>query len=338
MHHMRHMRHMRAAVITGAGGPEVLEVRDVPVPVPGEQEVLVRVHASALNRADLLQRRGRYPAPNESPRTIPGLEFAGHVEAVGPGVARWRTGDRVFGIVGGGAQAEFLVTHEAAVAAVPERLGWEAAAAIPEAFITAYDALVTQAGLRGGESVLIHAVGSGVGLAAAQVAREWNATAYGTSRTAAKLDRARAFGVADGLVVGATLDALAPFVARVTGGRGIDVILDLVGGAYVGAGIELLALMGRLMVVGTVAGPEATIDLRRVLGRRLTVRGTVLRARPLAEKIEVTSAFERDVVPRIEAGRLVAVIDRVYPLQEIAEAHRYLESNETFGKIVIGVG
>lgn len=329
---------MRAAVITRAGGPEVLEVRDVPVPVPGEREVRVRVRASALNRADLLQRQGRYPAPNDSPREIPGLEFAGEIETAGPGVTRWHPGDRVCGIVGGGAQAEFLVTHEGAIAPVPERLSWTAAAAIPEAFITAHDALVTQAGLRAGETVLIHAVGSGVGLAAAQVAREWGGTVYGTSRTAEKLARARGFGVDDGIVVTSGLDGLATFISRVTSGRGIDVILDLVGGAYVGAGIELLGLKGRLMVVGTVAGSQATIDLRRVLGRRLTLRGTVLRARPIAEKIEVTEAFRRDVLPLVEAGRLAAVIDRVFALDEIAHAHRHLESNETFGKVVIEIG
>lgn len=328
---------MRAAVIKGAGGPEVLEVREVPVPIPGDHEVLVRVRASALNRADLLQRQGRYPAPNDSPREIPGLEFAGEIETTGASVTRWRPGDRVFGIVGGGAQAEFLVTHEAAIARVPERLQWSAAAAIPEAFITAYDALVTQAGLRRGESVLIHAVGSGVGLAGVQIAREWGATVYGTSRTAEKLERARGFGVDDGVVVGPGLDGLAPFVGRVTGGRGIDVILDLVGGSYVSAGIELLALKGRLMVVGTMAGAQATIDLRRVLGRRITLRGTVLRARSLAEKIDVTEAFGRDVVPLFETGQLAAVIDGVFQLDAIADAHRHLESNDTFGKVVIEI-
>ncbi|HSA54883.1 MAG TPA: NAD(P)H-quinone oxidoreductase [Gemmatimonadaceae bacterium] len=329
---------MRAAVITQPGGPEVLAVRDVPRPEPGPHEVAVRVRASALNRADLLQRQGRYPAPNDSPRDIPGLEFAGEVATTGPAVTRWRRGDRVCGIIGGGAQAEFLVAHEGALARVPERLGWPEAAAIPEAFITAYDAMITQAALTTGESVLIHAVGSGVGLAAVQVARAWGATPYGTSRTADKLERARAFGLADGCVVGTGLDGLTAFVGGVTGGRGVDVILDLVGGTYVSVGIECLALKGRLMIVGTMAGTQATIDVRRVLGRRLTLRGTVLRARPLAEKIAVTEAFARDVLPLFDAGRLAPVIDRVFPLESIGEAHRHLESNETFGKVVIEIG
>jgi putative PIG3 family NAD(P)H quinone oxidoreductase len=329
---------MRAVVITRPGGPEVLEVRDVPVPAAGEHDVRVRVHASALNRADLLQRLGRYPAPNDVPRDIPGLEFAGEVESAGPGVTRWRAGDRICGIIGGGAQAEYVVAHEAAVAAVPARLNWAEAASIPEAFITAHDTLVTQAGLQPGESLLIHAVGSGVGLAAAQIARARGATVFGTTRTVDKLERARAFGVDDGVVPGPGLEGLAAFAAKVTGGRGVDVILDLVGGAYVTAGIELLALKGRLMVVGTVAGTQAMIDLRRVLGRRLTIRGTVLRARPLPEKIEVTEAFARDVLPMVEDGRLRPVIDRVFPVDEIAAAHRHLESNATFGKVVLEFG
>jgi putative PIG3 family NAD(P)H quinone oxidoreductase len=329
---------MRAAVIPRPGGPEVLEIRDLPAPAAGEREVRVRVRASALNRADLLQRQGRYPAPNDSPRDIPGLEFAGEIESTGPGVTRWRPGDRVLGIIGGGAQAELVVTHEAAVAEVPEGLGWTEAAAIPEAFITAHDALITQAHLEDGETVLIHAVGSGVGLAAAQVAKARGATVYGTSRTADKLERARAFGLDDGVVPGPALEGLATFASRVTGGRGVDVILDLVGGAYVTADIELLAMKGRLMIVGTVAGPQATLDLRRVLGRRLTLRGTVLRARPLPEKVEVTEAFARQVLPLVAEGRLRPVVDRVFPLERIADAHRHLASNETFGKVVIDLG
>src|SRR4051812_27405264 len=178
---------MRAVVITRPGDPDVLELREVPAPVPGNREVLVRVRASALNRADLLQRQGKYPAPAGSPADIPGMEFAGEVVTLGPGATRWPVGARVFGIVGGGSYAELLTAHEDTLATIPPSLDWTNAAAVPEAFITAHDALVTQGGLRGGESVLVHAVASGVGLAAVQIGRAWNARVFGTTRTASKL-------------------------------------------------------------------------------------------------------------------------------------------------------
>ncbi len=312
-----------------------MEVRDVAAPVPAAHQVLVRVRASALNRADLLQRLGRYPAPNDSPPDIPGIEFAGEVAATGAAAQRWSAGDRVFAITGGGAQAEFAVAHEDTLMRVPDALDWPAAAAVPEAFITAYDALVTQATLRAGETVLVHAAGSGVGLASLQVARAWDAIPYGTSRTAAKLERASAYGMEDGVVPGEALQALAPAVARWTDNRGVDVIMDLVGGPYMQAGLELLAPRGRMMLVGTMAGSQSSIDLRRMLGRRLTVRGTVLRARSLDEKIAVAHAFERDVVPLLAAGTMRPTVDSIFALAQIADAHRRMESNETFGKVVV---
>jgi NADPH2:quinone reductase len=329
---------MRAVVITKPGGPEVLEVRDVRRPNPGVGEVLVRVRATALNRADLMQREGRYPAPPGAPPDIPGLEFAGEVAALGPGAREWREGDRVFGIVGGGSYAEYLVTHERTLAPVPPSLGWDEAAAVPEAFITAHDALVAQAAVRASEAVLIHAVGSGVGLAASQLARAFGAVPYGTSRTDDKIERARAFGLEDGIALPRDTAALADAVRRWTGGRGVDVILELVGGSYVGAGVEVLAPLGRLILIGTVAGIQTALDLRRVLTRRLTIRGTVLRARPLEEKILATRAFAAEVVPLLARGVVRPVIDARFDLAQIAAAHRHLESNATFGKVVVQIG
>lgn len=329
---------MRAAVITRPGGPEVLEVHERPTPVPADNEVLVRVRASALNRADLLQRQGLYPAPPGAPPDIPGMEFVGEVAALGAGVTGWREGDRVFGIVGGGGNAEYVVTDAATLARVPSGLSWTDAAAIPEAFITAYDALVTQAGVRAGETVLIHAVGSGVGLAAVQLARAWNATPYGTARTPSKIERAREFGLADGVVVGDDVAVIVPAAERWTSGKGIDVTLDLVAGAYVAAGIQAAAKRGRIMLIGTVAGRSATIPVGMVLGKRLTLLGTVLRARTLEEKREVTAAFARDVLPLFDSGRLTPTVDRVFTLDDIAAAHARLASNETFGNVVLDVG
>ena len=328
---------MRAVVITGAGGPEVLAVQDVPRPVPQDAQVLVRVRAAALNRADLLQRQGRYPAPPGVPPDIPGLEFAGEVAETGPNASAWRAGERVMGIVAGGAQAEFLLTHERCLAEIPAALDFAAAAGIPEAFITAHDALWVQARLRPSETVLIHAVGSGVGLAAMQLTRALGAIPYGTSRTADKIERAREFGLADGAVLSSP-DQLPDAVARFTSGRGVDVILDLVGGAYVASGLRSLAMHGRYLCVGTVAGGRAEIELKHVLGRRLEIRGTVLRARPLEEKIAVTQAFAKEVLPLFASGKLRSVVDRVFPLAEVAAAHRHLESNETFGKVVLQIG
>jgi NADPH2:quinone reductase len=328
---------MKAVVIARPGGPEVLELREVERPTPGVGEVLVRVRATALNRADLMQREGRYPAPPGAPPDIPGLEFAGEVAALGPGAREWREGDRVFGIVGGGAYAEYLTTHERALAPVPESLGWDEAAAVPEAFITARDALVSQAAVRASEKVLIHAIGSGVGLAAVQLARAFGALPYGTSRTEDKIVRAREFGLEDGVVLARDPGPLAEAVSRWTDGRGVDLVLELVGGPYVAADVEALAPRGRLVLIGTVAGAHSSLDLRRVLTRRLTIRGTVLRARPLEEKILATRAFASEVVPLIARGAVRAVVDSTFELERAADAHRHLESNATFGKVVVRV-
>lgn len=327
---------MRAAVNTGSGGPDVLAIQTRPVPAPAKDEILVRVVSSALNRADLLQRAGRYPAPPGWPADIPGLEFAGVVAACGPAAQRWKAGDRVFGLVGGGAHAEYLVTHERAVARIPDAVAWEQAGATPEAFITAHDALVSQAQLRPSETVLIHAVGSGVALAAVQLVRALGATPYGTARSAAKIDAARAMGLADGIVA-CTPSSISPAVMEWTNGRGVDVVLDLVGGDYVAASVASLAPRGRLMLVGSLAGRSASLDLGAMLYKRLTVRGTSLRARPLEERIAATQAFEREVVPWLANGMLATRIDATFTLDDIAAAHLRLETNETVGKIALTI-
>ena len=325
---------MLAAVITRPGGPEVLELQQRPIPEPGAEEVLVRVRASALNRADLLQREGRYPAPPGLPPDIPGLEFAGEVAALGRSVASHAVGDRVFGLVGGGAHAEYLVTHERAIAPVPATLDWREAGAVPEAFITAHDALV-QAALRPGDRVLVHAAASGVGLAAIQLARAFGAIPFGTTRTPEKLGPARELGLEDGVALTDGLEPLDAAVRRWTDGRGMDVVLDLVGGPYVAAGVAALALRGRLVLIGSMAGRRAELDVGAVMSRRLTVRGTVLRSRPIEEKILATAAFAREVVPWLASGVVRATVDSVYLLDQVAEAHRRLAGNATVGKVVL---
>jgi NADPH2:quinone reductase len=328
---------MRAVVITRPGGPEVLAVQERPTPIPRAGEILVRVHASAVNRADLLQRQGLYPAPPGAPTDIPGLEYAGEVAAVSPGVTRWKEGDRVFGITGGGAYAEFVTVDAETTARVPDRLDWTNAAAVPEAFITAHDALVVQARVQRGETVLVHAVGSGVGLAGVQVAVAWEATPFGTARTAEKVEKAKGFGLVDGIVIEKDVDALLPACERWTSGKGIDVTLDLVGGEYLGASIRASAARARIMLIGTVAGRASTIPTGMVLGKRLTLRGTVLRSRPLEEKRAANGAFAAEVVPLFESGALTPTIDSVFDLDQAGAAHERVASNATFGKVVLRV-
>jgi len=329
------MNTMQAVWISGFGGPEVLEIREVGKPIINDEQVLVHVRASSLNRADLLQRQGKYPPPAGFPPEIPGMEFAGEVAEVGASVRLWKPGQRVFGLIGGGAHAEYLVTYERLLAEIPPNLGYEQAAAVPEVFITAHDALWTQAHLRPGETVLIHAVGSGVGLAALQLCRAIKAVPFGTSRTAEKLAQAKSIGLEAGLAVRNNLEELQSAAHRWTAGNGINVVLDLVGGPYVKASQKLMANKGRMVLVGTVAGGNYELEARYMLSRRLKVWGTVLRARALEEKIEVTQKFAAEVVPLLASGVLRPNIDSVFKLADIGKAHTRLESNESFGKVVI---
>jgi putative PIG3 family NAD(P)H quinone oxidoreductase len=326
---------MRAIVIREPGGPEVLELREVPTPEPSRGEVRVRVRATAVNRADILQRLGLYPAPPGSPTDVPGLEIAGEVDAVGDGVSELSCGDRVFGIVGGGGYAEHAVVHARALARIPPGMAFVDAAAVPEAFITAWDAMVEQGRLSAGGTVLIHAVGSGVGTAAVQIARAIGARSLGTARSAEKLARAREIGLGEAIT--AERGAFAEEVLKRTGGRGIDVVVELVGGAYVAQDLQCLAPQGRIVVVGTMAGTRIELDLATLMHKRAELRGTVLRARPLEEKILAARMLERHLVPLFEHGTLRPVIDSVLPLARAGDAHRALQGNETFGKVVLEV-
>jgi NADPH:quinone reductase len=324
---------MRAVVIDRPGGPEVLELRDEPLPEPGHGEVRVRVHATAVNRADLLQRAGRYPAPADAPQHIPGLEYAGEIDATGVDVSRWRAGDRVMGLVGGGSYAEYLITHEDEAVAVPERLSLIEAAAVPESFITAHDALFTRMQLAHGETLLIHAVGSGVGTAALQLAKAAGARVLGTQRSRWKLEKATALGL--DVAIDTSAEDFVEAVLHATNGRGVDGVLDLVGGDYLGGDISALAEKGRVLLVGLVAGAKHTLDLRAVLNRRATIIGTVLRARSRPEKIEATQAFAADVLPLLADGTVVPIIDEVLPLAEAARAHEIMAENRNYGRIVL---
>ncbi|MGH8999025.1 MAG: zinc-binding dehydrogenase, partial [Acidimicrobiia bacterium] len=295
------------AVIFGHDGE--LRVEDRPVPEPVADQVLVRVHGAGLNRADLLQRAGHYPAPPGAPADIAGLEFAGVVEQVGAHTAGLHPGDPVMGIVAGGAQAEYLVTPESHCVRVPAGMDLVAAGGVPEAFITAHDALFTQADLHPGARVLVHAVGSGVGTAALQLAGAVGATVVGTSRSKDKLDRAGELGLHQGILVDGHPDAATLAKAMVDGGGPADIVLDLVGGPYLAVDVAAAAPLGRIMLVGLLAGGRHELDMGAVLAKRLTVRGTVLRSRAAHQKAEVTHAFAGQVLPLLASGTVAPVVD-----------------------------
>jgi putative PIG3 family NAD(P)H quinone oxidoreductase len=329
---------MLAVKILSHEGAGRLKVSEVEKPQARADRVRVRVRAAGLNRADLLQKRGRYPAPPGAPPDIPGLEFAGEVDQVGTEGSMWRFGQRVFGITAGGSQAEYVVVPESHLAEIPEGLSFEAAAAVPEVFITAHDALFTQGRLRTGESVLIHAVGSGVGTAAAQLARAAGAGAvYGTARTAGKIERAREFGMDRGLVVGDDPREFAVAAQSWTKSEGVNVVLDLVGASYLEASLEALASRGRLLLVGTLGGVSASLNFRHVMGKRLHIIGTVLRARSTEEKAAAVRRFAAEVIPLFNRGLVRPVIDQTFDLRDVDAAYDRLESNETFGKVVLRV-
>ncbi|HEV7643176.1 MAG TPA: NAD(P)H-quinone oxidoreductase [Pyrinomonadaceae bacterium] len=329
---------MRAVWIKEFGGPENLEIRDVPRPAtPAGDHVLVRVRAAGLNRPDLLQLRGGYAAPEGYPQEIPGLEFAGDVAEVGEAVTTFKPGNRVFGITAGGAQAEYLLTRESLLVKIPANLNYTEAAAIPEAFITAHDAIFTQAGLKAGETLLIHAVGSGVGLAALQLAKANGARVIGTSRTAGKLEACKQFGLDEAILVGENTDLVAVLKEKTNRG-GADVILDQVGAKYFSANLQSLALKGRLMLVGLMSGAIATeFDMGLMLRKRAKIIGTLLRPRPDEEKAEAVKAFAEQVVPLFENGKLRPNVDKVFPLEDVRAAYEYLRSNANFGKVVLEI-
>ena len=326
------MKRVRAVQIREPGGVDVLHLGELEVRDPGPGEVRVRVAAAGLNRADLLQREGRYPAPPGVPAEVPGLEFAGEVEALGEGVAGFATGDRVMGLVAGGAMAESVVLHHRELVRVPAAMSLTDAAALPEAFMTAWDAL-GQAAATLGDVVLIHAAASGVGTAATQLAVALGARPIGTGRSAAKLARCAAFGLDDAIVPrdGAFADEV---LAR-PAGAGVNVVLDLVGGGYLAESLRCVALGARVMLLATVGGAVATVPLGAMLVRRVTVKGTVLRARPLEEKIELAQGFTRALLPLFVRCTLRPVVDAVLPMTDVREAHARLGRDENVGKIVL---
>jgi tumor protein p53-inducible protein 3 len=324
---------MKAIVFRAPGGPEVLELREVPDPVPGEREVVIDVRATALNRADLLQRRGRYAPPPGSSGVL-GLECAGVVSAAGSGVASLRVGDRVMALLGGGGYAERVAVHEQLTLPIPDVLDFERAAAVPEAFLTASEALFGLAKTKPGDWVLVTAAGSGVGSAAVQLARSAGARVLATT-SAGKVERVAKLGAER--VLEREQEDFAAAALEVTGGRGVDVILDLVGASYLAKHQECLAVLGRHVVIGLLGGTKAELDLSRVLSRRQSILGLIMRTRPLADRIRVVERFRREWLGRFASGELTPIVDATFSLAEAARAHAHMETNENFGKIVLSI-
>lgn len=323
---------MRAIVHIGKGGPEALALREVPTPAPGPGQIRVRVVAAGLNRADVLQRRGGYPAPPGWPSDIPGLEYAGTVESLGEGVLQWQPGAAVMGLVGGGGHAEYVVVHADEAIPVPAGIGMEDAAAIPESFLTGWDVLVTRGRLRAGERVLVHAVGSGLGTATVQLAARLDATVLGTSRTAAKLEQARALGMAVGIdtSTGSFRDAVT---------TPVNVIVDVLGGPAFADNLAVLAPRGRLVMLGFLQGPLVEGSLEPILRKRLEVIGSVMRSRARAERVALARDFTERVMPWFTPGgsgpALRPLVGARFSFTDIVRAHEAMEANEPFGKIVL---
>lgn len=324
---------MRAAIITKPGSPDVLEIREVERPEPVGDYVRVRVRASGINRADTAQRAGHYPAPPGSPSDIPGMEFAGEVDAIGPLARAWKPGQRVMGLAGGGAQAEYIVVHEGMLVAIPDNLDFVQAAGIPEVFMTAHDALFTQGGLQMGERILIHAAGSGVGTAAIQLAHATGATTFGTSRTPDKLERAKPLGLDHALAA----QDFAAAVQGLTNGQGVHMVLDFIGAPYLQQNIEALAPWGRVVFLSSMGGAQASFNIGQMMGKRISLFGCTLRTRSLEEKLAVTRRFATSVLPLLANGTVKPIIDEVYPLERIADAHRAMEENRNFGKLILRI-
>jgi putative PIG3 family NAD(P)H quinone oxidoreductase len=327
---------VKAIVLDGFGGPEVLKAGSAERPVAGPGQVLLRVRATSVNRPDVVQRQGNYPPPpGESP--LLGLEAAGTVEALGQGVTGFTIGERVFALLGGGGYAELAVAHAGHVMRIPQSLSFEQAACICETYLTAYMNLFLYARLADGETVLLHGGGGGVTTAAMQMIKALQPkTRVLVTASPAKLERVAALG-AD-VVIDYKKEDFADAVLRHTDKRGADVILDHLGGSYLAQNVRALAIGGRLALIGVMGGRKAELDLGRVLVNRLSILGSVLRPRPVAEKAAIIRAFERDVMPHFASGRIAPLIHRVYPLAQAAEAHRAMESSQHFGKLVLRVG
>ncbi len=325
---------MRAIAITEAGGPEVLKETSVSVPVPGQSEVLVKVRAAGINRPDVLQRLGMYLVPADA-SPLPGLEIAGEVAVIGEGAERWKVGDKIMALTHGGGYAEYCCVHESHCLPVPTSLTMVEAAAIPETFFTVWYNVFMRAKLKDGESILIHGGSSGIGTTAIQLAKAYGANVITTAGSEEKCNFCEDLG-ADHAINYKDSDWEARVVA-LTGGKGVDVVLDMVAGPYMQKNINVLGRDGRYVIIAFLQGPSAELNMRAVLGKRLTLTGSTLRPQTIAEKAAIAADLEDKVLPLLESGTVRPIIHSTFPLAEAGRAHALMESSEHMGKIVLEV-
>jgi NADPH:quinone reductase len=323
---------MIAISIAKPGGPDVLQPIDIPIPQPGRRDVLIRVAAAGVNRPDMLQREGKYPPPPGA-SDIPGLEVSGVITACGPDVKRWREGDRVCALVSGGGYAEYCAAPEAQCLTIPPNLDLVSAGAMPETFFTVWTNVFDRGRLRRGESFLVHGGTSGIGTTAIQMARAFGARVFATAGTDQKCAACERLGAER--AINYKKEDFSPALMSSTGGAGIDVILDIVGGPYFGRNVDLLAVDGRLVEIAVLGGAKADLDLVRLLRQRITITGSTLRSRSVEEKGAIAAAVERAVWPLVESGEIRPIVHATFPLTQAAEAHRLMESGSHIGKIVL---
>ena len=325
---------MKGITLKGFGGPEVLTLAEVPDPKPGPDQVLVRVRASALNRADTMQRLGQYPPPPGESELL-GLELAGDVEGWGSGVSGFKKGQRVFGLVGGGGYAQYAVIDKEMAMTIPDGWSYEQAAAVPEVFFTANETIFVLGELKPGESILIHAGGSGVGTAGIQMAHHIGAKVYFTAGSADKIAKAMALGAEAG--INYKTHDFAEEIKRLTKGAGVDVVEDFLAASYFQRNLDVLRIGGRLILVALMGGNKTDVNLAQVMTKRLQIKGSVMRSRPLQDKREITRRFRERWLPELAAGHIKPIVDSVYPLAEAATAHVAMDANRNFGKLILKV-
>jgi putative PIG3 family NAD(P)H quinone oxidoreductase len=325
---------MKAIIIEHSGGPEVLKIKEIPTPTPYENQILVKVHATTLNRDDLLQRQGKNPV-NSDEYEILGLEIAGEIQELGPNVRDFKKGDRVCGLVNGGGYAEYCVMDASLAMRIPKNYSYEEAAAIPETFLIANEALFQLGELKAGESVLIHAGGSGVATAAVQLARYMDAMVYVTAGSQEKIDKAMAYGVTEG--INYKTEDFAMKIMQLTGDQGVNLIVDFMGASFLGRHLQILKRNGRLVMLATMGGKEAHVNVTPIISKQLQIKGTVLRDCSLEEKGEITERFVKRWLPALEAGHIKPIIDSVFPLEQARQAHMHMEARQHFGKIILKV-
>jgi NADPH2:quinone reductase len=327
------MKNMKAIVITQPGGPEVLQIQERPIPAYSTVEVLVKVHASGINRPDVYQRKGNYPPPAGAPADIPGLEIAGIVVEVGAEVTRWKKGDKVCALVMGGGYAEYSNVPAGQCLPIPENLSFTEAASLPETFFTVWSNVFDRGQLKNGESLLVHGGSSGIGVTAIEMAEALGNTVYVTAGSEAKCWFCEELGAAK--AINYKTEKFAEVINEITGKQGVNVILDMIGGDYTPGNLQCLAEEGRLVLINTMNGKDAQVDLSIVMRKRLNITGSMLRGRSVEFKADIAQNLEIIIWPHLASGKIKPVIDKVFPAAEAAKAHELMESSEHIGKIVL---